>query len=99
VYAFLDILFSHSACRYLPPYATWFPFEENSTTTDHTTESQGIKLLKSTVVSQLSYLTIFIIAICITERKKLKEDPLNFNVLSIIVEVVRQATYSMWFRT
>ncbi|CAO2036425.1 unnamed protein product [Urochloa humidicola] len=73
---------------YLPPYTTWFPFEENSTTRDHSTESQGIKFLKSTVLSQLSYLTIFVIAICITERRKLKEDPLNFNVLSIIVEVV-----------
>ncbi|CAN6269195.1 unnamed protein product [Urochloa humidicola] len=73
---------------YLPPYTTWFPFEENSTTTDHSTESQGIRFLKSTVLSQLSYLTIFVIAICITERRKLKEDPLNFNVLSIVVEVV-----------
>ncbi|KAL6843740.1 hypothetical protein ACP4OV_026311 [Aristida adscensionis] len=73
---------------YLPPYTTWFPFEENPTTRDHPTESQGIRLLKSTVLSQLSYLTIFVIAICITERRKLKEDPLNFNVLSIVVEVV-----------
>ncbi|CAL5025550.1 unnamed protein product [Urochloa decumbens] len=73
---------------YLPPYTTWFPFEENSTTRDHSMESQGIRFLKSTVLSQLSYLTIFVIAICITERRKLKEDPLNFNVLSIIVEVV-----------
>ncbi|GJN26514.1 hypothetical protein PR202_gb14448 [Eleusine coracana subsp. coracana] len=78
---------------YLPPYTTWFPFEDNSTTTDYpSAESQGIRLLKTTVLSQLSYLAIFVIAICITERKKLKEDPLNFNVLSIIVEVVRQVT-------
>ncbi|CAD6259688.1 unnamed protein product [Miscanthus lutarioriparius] len=74
--------------RYLPPYTTWFPFEENSKRGHHSTESQGIRLLKSTVLSQLSYLTIFVIAICITERRKLKEDPLNFNVLSIVVEVV-----------
>ncbi|KAL6652059.1 hypothetical protein ACP70R_010984 [Stipagrostis hirtigluma subsp. patula] len=73
---------------YLPPYTTWFPFEENSTKKDRPSDSQGIRLLKSTVLSQLSYLTIFVIAICITERRKLKEDPLNFNVLSIIVEVV-----------
>ncbi|XP_040379495.1 probable cation transporter HKT7 [Oryza brachyantha] len=73
---------------YLPPYTTWFPFEENSNAKDNTAENQGIRLLKSTVLSQLSYLTIFVIAICITERRKLKEDPLNFNVLSIIVEVV-----------
>uniref|UniRef100_A0A0D9W965 Uncharacterized protein n=1 Tax=Leersia perrieri TaxID=77586 RepID=A0A0D9W965_9ORYZ len=75
---------------YLPPYTTWFPFEDDSNAKEHTAESQGIRLLKSTVLSQLSNLTIFVIAICITERRKLKEDPLNFNVLSIIVEVVRQ---------
>ncbi|KAG2574553.1 hypothetical protein PVAP13_7KG416470 [Panicum virgatum] len=74
---------------YLPPYTTWFPFDENTTTRDNSTGSQGIRFLKSTVLSQLSYLTVFVIAICITERRKLKEDPLNFNVLSIIVEVVR----------
>ncbi|KAF8651573.1 hypothetical protein HU200_063396 [Digitaria exilis] len=73
---------------YLPPYTTWFPFEENPTARDHSTESQGLRILKSTVLSQLSYLTIFVIAICITERRKLKEDPLNFNVLSVVVEVV-----------
>ncbi|KAJ1272680.1 hypothetical protein BS78_06G221600 [Paspalum vaginatum] len=73
---------------YLPPYTTWFPFEENPTTKDHSRARQGMRLLKSTVLSQLSYLTIFVIAICITERTKIKEDPLNFNVLSIVVEVV-----------
>ncbi|KAG2568610.1 hypothetical protein PVAP13_7NG409450 [Panicum virgatum] len=73
---------------YLPPNTTWFPFKDNSTTRDHSTKSQGIGFLESTVLSQLSYLTVFVIAICITEKRKLKEDPLNFNVLSIIVEVV-----------
>ncbi|XP_051219052.1 probable cation transporter HKT1;4 [Lolium perenne] len=73
---------------YLPPYTTWFPFKESSSIKDHPAESQGIGLLEGTVLSQLSYLTIFVIAICITERTKLKEDPLNFNLLSIVVEVV-----------
>ena len=44
------------------------------------------------VLSQLSYLVIFIILICITESKSLKEDPLNFNVLYITLEVIRQGT-------
>jgi hypothetical protein len=92
----LHSLLSHSlevlVSRYLPPYTTWFPFKESSSIKDHPAESQGIGLLESTVFSQLSYLTIFVIAICITERTKLKEDPLNFNLLSIVVEVVRQVT-------
>jgi hypothetical protein len=86
----LSHILLHLASRYLPPYTTWFPFEENSTTKDSNAENQGIRLLESTLLSQLSYLTIFVIAICITERRKLKEDPLNFSVLSIVVEVVRQ---------
>nr|ABK41857.1 putative sodium transporter HKT7-A2 [Triticum monococcum] len=73
---------------YLPSYTTWFPFAGSSGTTDHAEETQGIRLIKSTALSQLSYLTIFVIAICVTEREKLTEDPLNFNLLSIVVEVV-----------
>jgi hypothetical protein len=93
---YLSHLFSHAllliAFRYLPPYTTWFPFEQSSGTKGHLKEIQGIRLLKSTVLSQLSYLTIAVIAICITERAKLKEDPLNFNLLTIVVEVVRQVS-------
>jgi hypothetical protein len=37
-------------------------------------------------------LTIFVITICITEKTKLKEDPLNVNLLIIVVEVVRKVT-------
>uniref|UniRef100_M8BRJ3 Putative cation transporter HKT7 n=1 Tax=Aegilops tauschii TaxID=37682 RepID=M8BRJ3_AEGTA len=85
---------------YLPPYTTWFPFEERSGVKDHPTEeTQGVRLLKSTLLSQFSYLAIFVIAVCITEREKLKEDPLNFNLLSIVVEVVRQVpSYSKRFK-
>ncbi|GFP79405.1 sodium transporter hkt1 [Phtheirospermum japonicum] len=38
--------------------------------------------------SKLTYLFLFIFLICITERHKMKRDPLNFNVLNIVVEVV-----------
>ncbi|KAF2577126.1 hypothetical protein F2Q70_00009181 [Brassica cretica] len=40
------------------------------------------------VVSQLSFLVICIFLISITERQKLRRDPLNFNVLNITLEVV-----------
>ncbi|KAF8021454.1 hypothetical protein BT93_G1788 [Corymbia citriodora subsp. variegata] len=45
-------------------------------------------LLTSLMFSQLSYLVIFVILICITERENLKNDPLNFNVLNITIETI-----------
>ncbi|CAL9061780.1 unnamed protein product [Musa banksii] len=39
-------------------------------------------------VSQLSYIAIIIIAICITERRKMTRDPHNFSTLKLIFEVI-----------
>ncbi|MED6137928.1 Sodium transporter hkt1 [Stylosanthes scabra] len=74
---------------YLPPYTTFMPI----TIMDHETENDAKKdkrksLVECLVLSQLSYLVIFIILICITENKSLREDPLNFNVLNITIEVI-----------
>jgi hypothetical protein len=41
------------------------------------------------MLSQLSYLVVFVIVICIIERDNMKQDPLNFNVLNITIEVIR----------
>lgn len=71
--------------RYLPPYTTFFPMEG---------EKDGKKKdkkswIENLIMSQLSYLAIFIIIICITERSQIYEDPLNFNIQNILFEVIR----------
>ncbi|XP_073004019.1 cation transporter HKT1;5-like [Typha latifolia] len=71
---------------YLPSYTSFLPFDE-----DHATQRDGKQrrgILQDLFLSQLSYLVIFVIIICITERDQLSEDPLNFNVLNIVIEVI-----------
>ncbi|RZC71904.1 hypothetical protein C5167_035036 [Papaver somniferum] len=46
------------------------------------------RIVDNLLFSQLSYLVIFITIICIIERKKLKDDPLNYNVFNITIEVI-----------
>ncbi|KAL4571170.1 hypothetical protein LXL04_017921 [Taraxacum kok-saghyz] len=76
---------------YLPPYTSFLPLwgkrssERNS---DQRKKKSRRGLLENIVFSQLAYLVIFVILVCITERKKIKEDPLNFNVLNVVVEVI-----------
>ncbi|XP_010263413.1 PREDICTED: probable cation transporter HKT7 [Nelumbo nucifera] len=74
---------------YLPPYTSFLPIkdeEKSQRTTNRMRRRES--LLENLIFSQLSYLVMFIILICITERKKMKEDPLNFTVLNIIMEVI-----------
>ncbi|KAI6691452.1 hypothetical protein NL676_028280 [Syzygium grande] len=83
---------------YLPPY-TSFLLAKGGQELPGNGERRKPKrsyqlLLENLVLSQLSYLAIFIIMVCIIETKKIKEDPLNFNVLNIVVEVIRQASFA-----
>ncbi|KAF8400188.1 hypothetical protein HHK36_013484 [Tetracentron sinense] len=71
---------------YLPPYTSFLP-DEVDEQCPRSSQRRG-QLLQNLIFSQLSYLVIFVILICITERTKIKEDPLNFNVLNIVLEVV-----------
>ncbi|MFS7944599.1 putative cation transporter [Helianthus anomalus] len=77
---------------YLPPYTSFLPLSANESckrNSDQRKKKNKRVLLENIIFSQLSYLVIFIILICITERRNIKDDPLNFNVLNIVVEVIR----------
>ncbi|KAJ4975132.1 hypothetical protein NE237_000238 [Protea cynaroides] len=75
---------------YLPPYTTFLPTknDERSGRSREKEKRRKGQLVENIVFSQLSYLAVFIILICITERKQLKDDPLNFSVVNIVVEVI-----------
>ncbi|KAF8006469.1 hypothetical protein BT93_K0692 [Corymbia citriodora subsp. variegata] len=78
---------------YLPPYTSFLPVDSGERLPGNSKRREPKKsyeqLLENLKFSQLSYLAIFIVMVCITERKKIKEDPLNFNALNIVVEVIR----------
>jgi len=86
----VDLMSFYLCNRYLPPYTTFLPVREHENDVKRNEKS----VVECLVFSQLSYLVIFIILICITESNSLKEDPLNFNVLNITLEVIRQVTLS-----
>ncbi|XWS73289.1 hypothetical protein CRYUN_Cryun02cG0115400 [Craigia yunnanensis] len=76
---------------YLPPYTSFLWIKSNAKQEEpcgcEERKRRG-KIVENLILSQLSYLAIFVILICITERQNMKEDPLNFNVLNIVVEVI-----------
>ncbi|KAK1391445.1 Sodium transporter HKT1 [Heracleum sosnowskyi] len=70
---------------YLPPYTSFLPRKEG----DEELKKKRRKSIKDNIIfSQLTYLVIFIILICICERKNMKEDPVNFSLLNIVTEVI-----------
>ncbi|XP_076956204.1 sodium transporter HKT1-like [Bidens hawaiensis] len=76
---------------YLPPYTSFLPLSANKSgkrNSDQRKKKNKRVILENIVFSQLSYLVIFIILICITERRNIKDDPLNFSVLNIVIEVI-----------
>ncbi|XP_028799237.1 sodium transporter HKT1-like [Neltuma alba] len=79
------ILVLFVAMMYLPPYTTFLPIREDKNETKKRIKTSVKEYL---LFSQLSYLVVFIILICITESKSIKEDPLNFSVLNITLEVI-----------
>ncbi|KAK2398138.1 sodium transporter HKT1 [Trifolium repens] len=84
LFIFSSLLENIEQIKYLPPYTTFLPVRDHENDVKRDKKS----LVECLVFSQLSYLVIFIILICITERQSLKDDPLNFNVLNITLEVI-----------
>ncbi|XP_071722225.1 sodium transporter HKT1-like [Rutidosis leptorrhynchoides] len=78
------------AMMYLPQYTAYIPTryqEIKAAETDEKSKRKRKRIMENLKLSQVTYLVIFVILVCITERRKLKEDPLNFNVLNITIEV------------
>ncbi|XP_052172094.1 sodium transporter HKT1-like [Diospyros lotus] len=76
---------------YLPPYTRFFLADDDDDDTVKTwkkSTKKGKKFVDYILFSQLSYLVIFVALICITEREKMKDDPLNFNIINIAFEVI-----------
>ncbi|KAG5594480.1 hypothetical protein H5410_035712 [Solanum commersonii] len=85
------ILVMFIVMMYLPPYTSFIPVKGVEENIEEYVfgEKQGRgKVVENFILSQLCYLSLFIILICITEKKKRKDDPLNFNVFNITLEVV-----------
>ncbi|KAG9449288.1 hypothetical protein H6P81_009253 [Aristolochia fimbriata] len=76
------VLFLSVVMMYLPPYTSFSPIVEDER------GSTELGMVQRLLLSQLSYLFICTVLICITENEKISEDPVNFNVFNIIVEVV-----------
>ncbi|XP_073106977.1 cation transporter HKT1;5-like [Elaeis guineensis] len=83
------ILVLYVVMMYLPPYTSFIPLGDDDGPSERKEGGSKRKnLVQNLILPQLACLAIFVIIICITERKKLSEDPLNFSVLNIVIEVV-----------
>jgi hypothetical protein len=77
--------------RYLPPLTTFAPPNGDDKTKDEKVVPKHGSLVLNLVFSQLGCNVIFVIVACITERRRLRNDPLNFSMLNMIFEVIRYA--------
>ncbi|XP_071740589.1 sodium transporter HKT1-like [Rutidosis leptorrhynchoides] len=78
------ILVGFIGLMYLPPLTTYSPVQDKE---NRQTREQKKSFVEYILFSQLTYLFIFTILICMSERRKMDADPINFSVLNIAFEV------------
>ncbi|XP_055823958.1 cation transporter HKT1;3-like [Solanum dulcamara] len=82
------ILVLFTLMMYLSPYTTFLPVDNYEEKSEKMKRRKGRSLMEYISFSQPSCLVIFTILICVVEKEKMKSDPLNFNVLNIVFEVI-----------
>ncbi|KAJ3679252.1 hypothetical protein LUZ60_017263 [Juncus effusus] len=86
------VLVLYVVMMYLPPYTSFIPINDKvdqESLEDGSKENNNKKRKWDNLIfSQLSYLAMFVISVCIAERRSMATDPLNFNIFNIIFEVI-----------
>ncbi|KAL5208473.1 hypothetical protein ABZP36_032908 [Zizania latifolia] len=85
------ILVLYTVMMYLPGYTMFLPRYDDEYSKAEMRNNRK-RQLENWIFSQISYLAIFVMLICITERESVTTDPLNFNIFSILFEVVRRVS-------
>nr|ACT21087.1 high-affinity potassium transporter [Puccinellia tenuiflora] len=73
---------------YLPSSATFAPPSDGTKTTEENTKGKRWSSVQNFIFSPLGCNAVFVIVACITERRKIRNDPLNFSTLKMIFEVI-----------